>query len=40
MCGYQLKGTQVIAQYTEEDCKYFNALKISYKKIIEKFKIF
>lgn len=20
MCGYQLKGTQIIAQYTEDDC--------------------
>lgn len=22
MCGYQIKGTPIIAQYTEDDCKF------------------
>lgn len=26
MCGYQLKGTQIVAQYTEDDCKPYNLI--------------
>lgn len=29
MCGYQLKGTQTVAQYTEDDCKIFLNNKIA-----------
>lgn len=31
MCGYQVKGTQVVAQYIEEDCKFSVFQKMNHK---------